>query len=208
MTPCLILGWLTKDGQEPFSGKTDTGLKATDGNPNFTTLAAQITAAKTAYAAYLVAKADAAQGGVQNTAIRNARRVELVVLLRTLLNNMNGICQGDVEMLLSSGFPICKTTRTPIGPLSPPQAPTLRRGPNSGTMTAFSPPVYGGALYTARLALASAPDIYLQTKQGTGARFGFDGLTPGAVYNVQIMVNGAAGPSRLVRRLDHPHRVM
>jgi hypothetical protein len=60
---------------------------------------------------------------------------------------------------------------------------------------ATSPPIYGGALYTARLALASAPNTYLQTKQGTGARFQFAGLTPGEVYNVGIMVNGAAGPS-------------
>ena len=43
MIPCLISGWLTKDGQNLFSGKTDTGLKATDGNANFTALTALVT---------------------------------------------------------------------------------------------------------------------------------------------------------------------
>jgi hypothetical protein len=195
MTPCLIQSWLTKDGLNPFSGKTDTGLKATDGKAAFLTLAALVVSCKAAYAAYLAAKADASQGGVQNTAIRNARRAELVVLLRTLLSNINGICQGDVEMLLSSGFPMCKTTPTPVGPLPAPQPPVLRRGPVSGTITAASTSVYGGALYTIELTLASAAGTVLQTKQGTGARFGFDGLTPGAVYNVRMMVNGSAGPS-------------
>ena len=62
-------------------------------------------------------------------------------------------------------------------------------------MKAFTPPIYGGALYTARLALASAPNVYIQTPQSTGARFRFEGLTPGEVYNAQMMVVGAAGPS-------------
>jgi hypothetical protein len=88
-----------------------------------------------------------------------------------------------------------KTTRSPIGPLPAPYAPTLRRGFVSGSLRVSALPVYGGALYTARIALASAPTVYLQTKQSAGARFHFDGLTPGEVYNVQMMVNGAAAPS-------------
>jgi hypothetical protein len=118
-----------------------------------------------------------------------------VLPLRSLLSNINAICQGDEEMLLSSGFPMSKTTRTPIGQLPAPQAPIMRQGTASGNITAATPPAYGGALYTARLALGSAPDAYVQTKQSTGARFDFSGLTPGEVYNGEIMVNGSAGPS-------------
>jgi len=191
----LIYGWLTKDAEEVFSGKVDAGIKATKGNPNFTTLASQVTAIEAAYAAYLAAKANAAQGGVENVAIRNARRADLVVLLRALISNINAIAGGDGEVLLSSGFPMTKSTRTPIGPLPAPQAPVLRQGQNSGTLMTSTSPVYGGALYTARLALTSAPTVYLQTKQSTGARFQFDGLTAGEVYNVEMMVVGAAGPS-------------
>jgi hypothetical protein len=82
-----------------------------------------------------------------------------------------------------------------IGQLPAPQAPILRQATASGSITAATPPLYGGALYTTRLALNSAPDVYVQTKQSTGARFDFSGLTPGAVHNVEMMVNGSAGPS-------------
>jgi hypothetical protein len=59
----------------------------------------------------------------ENTAIRNARRPELVSLLRQLANYVSATANGNLETLISSGFPIQKTTRTPIGPLP---APTHR----------------------------------------------------------------------------------
>lgn len=154
-----------------------------------------MTAAETAYDAYVVALNNAAQGGVENTAIRDARRADLIALLRPLISNINAIANGDVEMLLSSGFPLNKTTRTPIGPLPTPAAPTVSQGPNSGTMKVFTPPLYGAALYVAQIALASAPTTVLQTKQGTGTRFVFDTLIPGEVYNTRMMAYGAAGPT-------------
>lgn len=71
----------------------------------------------------------------------------------------------------------------------------MSQGPASGTLKASTVPVYGAALYTARLALASMPDKFLQTQQSTGARFLFENLTPGEVYNVEMNAIGAAGPS-------------
>lgn len=67
----------------------------------------------------------------------------------------------------------------------------------TGQATAVTKPVYGGSFYTARLALASAPTVYQQTMQKTGARFEFNGLTAGELYNVQINVTGTAGVSNL-----------
>jgi hypothetical protein len=191
----LIFGWLTKDGEEAFSGKTDAGLKATTGNPNFTALAAMVAACQAAYVLYLLAKANAKQGGVDQTAARNARRAELVGLLRSLISNINASADGDAEKLLSSGFPLRSTNRSPIGPLATPAAPIVTQGSTTGVLKASTPPVYGASLYTARLALASAPTVYLQTQQGTGAHFEFDGLTPGELYNVDMDAIGTAGPS-------------
>ncbi|MDQ6625135.1 MAG: hypothetical protein M3Y69_03190, partial [Verrucomicrobiota bacterium] len=99
------------------------------------------------------------------------------------------------DILLSSGFPLRNTNRTPIGPLPAPAAPTVAQGPNTGTLKAATSSVYGASLYTARLAKASTPDVYVETQQQTGVRFAFEGLTPGELYNVDINAIGAAGPS-------------
>jgi hypothetical protein len=189
------VGIFTKSGEEVFTGAVDKVGQDMTGNTNYTPLASDVTAMKASFAIYKTARANAVKGGVEATAIRNARRAELVELVQALANNVSAIANGDEEKLMSSGFPLQKAGRTPIGPLPAPQAPFLRQGDNLGRMKAFTPPIYGGALYTARLALASAPNLYIQTLQSTGARFHFDGLTPGEVYNAQMMVVGAAGPS-------------
>jgi hypothetical protein len=195
MLPQLIFGWLTKDGEGQFSGKVSAGIQGMTGNTNFTTLAAAVTAVGTSYDSYLLAKADAVHGGVEQTEIRNARRADLVELVRGLISNINAIANGDTEKLLSSGFPLRKTVRTPVGPLSTPMAPRVGQGPTTCTLKASTLPIYGASLYTARLALASAPLTYVQTKQSTGTRFLFQALTAGELYNVGMNAIGAAGPS-------------
>src|SRR5712691_2293070 len=74
MLRSIVFGWLTKDSEDSFSAKVDAGLKATTGNPNFTTLAAAVTACQTSYNTYLIAKANASQGGTDLISIRNTDR--------------------------------------------------------------------------------------------------------------------------------------
>ena len=190
-----IVGWLTKAGQELFSGKVDAGLKDMTGNTHFTTLASAVTECQTAYAAYLVAKAAAKQGGKDLTTARDLRRAELVVLLRALLNNINAIANGDLEKLFSCGFPLRNTEPAPVGELDPPATPTAVQGKVSGTIKVSTQPIYGASLYTVRIAKASAPETYLVTRQSTSTRSTFEGLTPGELYNVEMNAIGAAGPS-------------
>ena len=189
------IGFLTKDGEAPFTDKVTTILEWMKNNPKYTTPSPTLAVVQTAFDAYKVAAADAAQGGVENTAIRNARRAELVSLLRQLANYVSATANGDKETLLSSGFPAQKDVRTPIGPLPAPNAPAVTQGPVTGSLTAASPPVYGASAYNWRIALASAPTVYVQTKQSTGARVTFEGLTPGQVYNIELNAVGAAGIS-------------
>ena len=195
MLRSIVFGWLTKDSEDSFSAKVDAGLKATTGNTNFTTLAAAVTACQTSYNTYLIAKANASQGGTDLISIRNTDRDNLVGLLRALLSNINAIANGNVDMLLSSAFPLSSDNRTPIGPLAAPDAPVVTQGPTTGTLKASTAAVYGAALYTARLAKAAAPTVYVDTQQQTGIRFMFSDLTPGELYNVDINAIGAAGPS-------------
>ena len=189
------IGFLLADGQAPFTGKVRAILQQMAGNPNYPAPTPPLATVQTAFDAYKVATADAAQGGVQNTAIRNARRNELVALLRQLANYVSAVANGNLETLLSSGFPVQKPSRTPIGPLPAPFPPTITQGPVSGTLSAVSSPVYGATSYNWSLALASAPDTEVQTAQTTGARTLFSGLTPGQIYVICLNAVGAAGVS-------------
>ena len=116
------IGFLTKDGEAPFTDKVTTILKWMTGNDKYKTPSPTLDVVQTAFDAYKVATADASQGGKENTAIRDARRAELVALLRQLANYVSATANGDMETLLSSGFPTQKPTRTPIGPLPAPHA--------------------------------------------------------------------------------------
>jgi hypothetical protein len=189
------IGFLTKDGEAPFTDKVTTLLAWMAGNPKYPTPTPTLIVVQTAFDAYKVATTDAALGGKENTTARNARRAELVSLLRQLANYVSSTANGDLETLISSGFPTQKTVRTPIGPLPAPDAPIVSQGPLMGTLRAVITPVNGAYAYNWRLALASAPTVYVQTAQTTGGRNTFDSLTPGEVYNVDANAVGSAGTS-------------
>jgi len=189
------IGFLMKDGQAPFTDKVTAILQWMTDNPNYPTPTPPLATVQTAFDAYKVATADAAQGGTENTAIRNARRAELVSLLRQLANYVSATSNGNMEVLRSSGFPVQKPTRAPIGPLPAPLPPTVTQGPVSGALYAASSPVYGATSYNWSVALQSAPDKDVQTAQTTGARALFSGLTPGQIYVISLNAVGAAGVS-------------
>jgi hypothetical protein len=169
-----------------------TGL--TD-NANFATPAPTLATVTTALSAFTVALADAVNGGKQMTAIKNAKRAELVSLMRQLASYVTVTANGDMTKLLSSGFPYQKPTRSRIGALPAPEAPVLKHGALSGTVDTSITPVYGASSYNWRVALASAPSTFVQTAQTTGGRHSFNGLIPGQIYNVEANAVGAAGPS-------------
>jgi hypothetical protein len=71
----------------------------------------------------------------------------------------------------------------------------VAQGPVTGAMAAKTAPIRGAGIYNWRLALASAPTVYAQTKQTPGARVLFAGLNAGEIYNVEVNAVGAAGTS-------------
>ena len=189
------IGFLTKDGEDSFTSKTATLLEWMTNNTKYPTPTPALNVIQTAFDAYKLAVAEAAQGGREKTAARNARRAELASLLRQLANYVSSTANGDLETLISSGFPIQKVVRPPIGLLPAPDAPNVSQGELSGTLRAVISPVNGASAYNWRVALASAPTVYVQTAQTTGGRNTFAGLTPGQTYNVEANAVGAAGVS-------------
>ena len=69
----------------------------------------------------------------------------------------------------------------------------LRIGPLSGSVAARTLKLNRAYSYNWRLALASAPMLFLQEAQTTAVRNRFEGLTPGQTYVVQVSAVGAAG---------------
>ena len=118
----------------------------------------------------------------------------LLALMRQLAAWVQAHCENDELILLSSGFKPTKAP-APIGPLLAPNAPAVRYGPYTGTLKARVRKVNGAYAYNWRIALATAPTVYVQTAQTTGGRYLFTGLTPGQIYRVQVDALGSLGES-------------
>ena len=189
------IGFLTKDGQGSFTDKVTAILQWMTANPSYPNPLPALGTVQTAFDTYKVATADAAQGGKQNTAVRNARRQELTGLLRQLASYVSATANGNMEVLISSGFPVQKAIRTPVGVLPAPDAPVVVQGPVTGSLKASSTPLYGASSYNWSVALPSAPETDVKTAQTTGARAEFTGLTPGQVYLVSLNAVGTSGVS-------------
>ena len=134
-------------------------------------------------------------GGRLAAAAVTTLRADMAGLLRLEASYVTSRANGNMEILLKGGFPIQKPTRSPIGQLPAPDAPSASQGTKSGQLDAATTPLYGGQAYLWRVALASSPEVYVQTAQTTAASTSFYDLTPGAIFNVEVQVIGSAGPS-------------
>jgi hypothetical protein len=173
-------------------GGTVTGLT---GNPSYPAPAPTLADVTAALNAFTTAVNDAAGGGVVLTATKNDRRADLVALVRELASYVQVACKGDLTVLMSSGFPIQKPVRNPIGDLPAPAGLTVSLGSHSGELDAAVTPVFGASIYNWRLSTAANPSAVVQSAQTTAASNTFTGLTPGVVYNTEVNAVGAAGPS-------------
>jgi hypothetical protein len=187
------INFLTADSDAQLATDSQTIVTSMTGNTDYPTPSPTLAVVQAAVDAFNVAIANAANGGTELTATKNAKRNELAALLRQLSYYVSANCGGDMAKLLSSGFPAQKNSRTPIGPLPAPVAPILTQGVLSGTLDASTTPLTGAYTYNWRLALASAPGVYVQTAQTTAASTSFASLTPGQTYNVEVSAVGSAG---------------
>jgi hypothetical protein len=189
------ISFLTTDSDALLITDTQTILTAMTGNASYPTPNPTLAEVSTGLNDFITALANAADGGVTLTAVKNDKRAVLVGILRDLANYVQVTCSGDLTVLLSSGFPIQKPQRNPIGVLPAPVNLTFNLGSLTGELDAVVPPVFGASVYNWRLTASNAPTVVLQTAQTTGGRTTFGGLTPGVVYVAQVNAVGAAGPS-------------
>jgi hypothetical protein len=189
------IGFLNDDSDDALVADITRLLAALTGNPAYPKAAALLLLIKAALEDFRTAQAAAGGGGVVLTAAKMAKRKALCALVRSLANDVNEECLGDLTTLLSSGFPIQKPQHFPIGDLPTPATPTLTLGVHSGELDASVPPIYGAQTYNWQVATASAPTVILQTLQTTAASTTFAGLAAGVVHVVSASAVGAAGVS-------------
>jgi hypothetical protein len=189
------ISFLTTDSDPQLIVDVGGVLTGLTGNANYVAPSPPLATVTTAFNAYTTAVNDAAGGGRALTLAKDARRDDLVALMRELASYVQVACKGDLEVLVTSGFPIQKPTRSPIGDLPTPADLTVTLGSHTGELDASAAPVPGAAVYNWRISTAAAPSVVLQSAQTTAASNTFTGLTPGVVYNAEVNAVGAAGPS-------------
>jgi hypothetical protein len=189
------ISFVQKDGDAQLLTDTQTILTAMTGNPAYPSPNPTLATVTTGMNDFATALANAANAGTAATVIKNQKRAALEALLRELATYVHAACQGNLAVLISSGYPIQKPVRTPVGVLPAPATPVLSLGARSGELNAWTNPVPNGYTYNWRAALASAPDIYVLQTQTTAASDVLAGLTPGQIYLVDVNVVGSAGPS-------------
>lgn len=187
----IAIGYLSSGSDNQVVVTVDSGLQGIAAT--FTAPTPPLATVQTALDEFVDAMAVAVTGGVAQTAARNEKREVLAGLVRQLSNFVTTTADGDLAMLLASGLPVQNSSRTRIGPLPTPRTPAVQRGATTGVLNTTTAPINGAGVYNWRVALASAPSTYLQTKQTVGARTIFGELTPGEVYNVDVSAVGAAG---------------
>jgi hypothetical protein len=178
-------------------------LTGMTGNLHYPTTSPALPLVQTALDEFTTSVADAVNGGLVFTATKNAKRAALVALLRQLASYVQVACKGDMTVLLTSGFPIQKPQRSPVGVLPAPGNLTVTLGARSGELNASAAPITGAAIFNWRLTTAAAPSVIVQSAQTTAASNIFDNLTPGVVYNVQANAVGSAGPSDWSDSVSH-----
>lgn len=173
----------------------ETILAALKGNPNYLSPVPALADVQTAHDAFAAAIVAAAGGGVVATSTKNDRRDDLTALLRTLAVYVQLHCNDDLTTLLTSGFPIQKPQRQPVGPVATPANLSVGPGAVSGELNVKFPRVFGASIYNWRISTAATPTVWENRGQTTAASTSLDGLTPGVVYLVQANAVGTAGPS-------------
>lgn len=188
------VSFLTADPDATLVTRTKSIVYALEDNAPYATLAADLPPITAANDTFTDAIAAAADGGKTLNSAKRAARGALVSLLRPLAAKVQLLCQDNMTILLSSGFPVQKPNRSPAQVPVTPITPVIAQG-LTGQAYVVTGPVDGAYIYNWRVALADAPDVVIQHAQSTGGRTEIDGLIPGKSYIFQVNAVGTAGTS-------------
>jgi hypothetical protein len=164
------------------------------GNTNYPTPTLALTAISTALASFITKVQEAMTGGVLATAARNSARRVLLALVRQLAAYVQLTANGDLNILLSSGFDAVKA-RSPVAAVRTPLNLRITQGEMSGELLLRFK--RNGANSTSfSVQYAENPDgPWTDQPPITKGRTSIKGLTAGKMYWVRVRANGAGGSS-------------
>lgn len=120
--------FLTADPDAVLNTRTKNIVFALEGNAPYATLAADLPPITAANGIFADAIAAAADGGKTLKSAKDGARASLVALLRPLAARVQLLCQDNMTILLSSGFPVQKPNRTPAQVPPTPSTPDVSQG--------------------------------------------------------------------------------
>jgi hypothetical protein len=165
------------------------------GNKNFPSPPVDIGTLRAAVADFRASVVAATGGGTRATADKKKKREVLADLLRKLALYVEANSDGDVEVLLSSGFrPILRTpTQSPL----PKPVIVRMSSPNTGRIAIKVKPIRNARSFEVDCAPVGAdgtPGDYRKMGGQTDSRaLIISGLTPGSIYSIKVRAVGTTG---------------
>lgn len=160
------------------------------GNANFPTPTPDLATVQLAYEELGGAYQKGLDKSLTAKAEQRTKNEALNNLIRPLRDYVNGIAQGDEDIVLSSGFEASKVP-TPVGPM--PQVIHLvgRGGDGDGTVRLRWKSVYGAKNYVIQQGIDDTN--YVAIAYPTTSSMVIEGLVIGQFYWFRVAANGAAG---------------
>ena len=166
---------------------TITG-KMTD-NDNFPAEQANVKKLAGLEAEYLPLAEKAVKGSTESRLARNAKRTEIIALLHTIGYQVTAVCNNDLEMLVSSGFPHTNPSSS-TGKVGKPPAPKVSTGLAARQLicTGVKPK---GTVIEFMIAPMPVVDGGWKTFGCRTRSYTFTDLTPGVEYMMKYAILGA-----------------
>ncbi len=173
-------------------GESDFILRSMFGNAAFTDPMPSLADVQSAIVNYGDALTAAASLDINMVALKNQYRQVLESVLFQLGLYVMCVANGDVTILISSGFKLAKTPAS--NPISAPDSIVLTNGPSSGKLVAVVPTVKGANSYLHCLtAEPITPTSIWVNLVSRSRKCTFDNLQPGVKYWAKTAAVGKGG---------------
>ena len=172
---------------------TNSIITQMTGNPSYTTPAVPLDTLTAVNTAFQTAIVNAKQGGPALTAAKDAKREELLPLLRTQASYVQTVANDDLAVILSSGFSVNSTSRTSV-PLAKPNIENIDNFASTQLMVKLTT-IPNARAYEVRL--NAGDDKWENAGVFTKSRgVLLENLIPGKTYTIQARaVGGKTGYS-------------
>jgi len=171
-------------------GRVADIISSMTGNPDFPTPSPDLALVQTALDELAAAYQKGLDKSLTAKADQRAKNLALNELIRPLRDYVNGVAQGDENIVLSSGFEASKVP-SPVGPMPQVLILSAKGGDGDGTVRLRWKSVYGAKNYVVEMGINDSN--YAPIAYPSAANVVVEDLTIGGFYWFRVAANGAAG---------------